>query len=98
MNETTPPMQPQSQPDSIWVTLCHLNEFPSVDAHGKESLNFQISMTIYTLIAGLSVFILIGFILLPAVLIANLVLVIIAAIKASNREFYRYPLTIRLIT
>jgi uncharacterized protein len=80
----------------IWLIKKH--EFPSVDAHGKESLNFQISMTIYTLIAGLSVFILVGFILLPAVLIANLVLVIIAAIKASNREFYRYPLTIRLIT
>jgi uncharacterized protein len=80
------------------VWLVKKQEFSSVDAHGKESLNFQISMTIYTIIAGLSVFVLVGFILLPAVLIANLVLVIIAAIKASNGEFYRYPLTMRLIT
>jgi len=73
------------------------DEMPSVNEHGKESINFQISMTIYTIIAGLSIFILIGFVLLPAIIVLNLVLVIIAGVKAANGEFYRYPLTIRFI-
>lgn len=80
----------------IW--LIKKQDSPAVDAHGKESLNFQISMTLYTFLAGLSCFVFIGFVLLPAVLVANLVFIIIASIKASNGEFYRYPLTIRLIT
>lgn len=80
----------------IW--LLKKQESPSVDAHGKESVNFQISMTIYTILAGLSCFVVIGVVLLPAVLIANLVLIIIASIKASNGQFYRYPLTIRFIS
>lgn len=79
----------------LWVIK--KDEMPSVDAHGKESVNFQISMTIYTIAAGLSVFVFVGFVLLPAVLIVNLVLVIIAAVKAGQGEAYRYPLSIRFI-
>ena len=73
------------------------DEIPSVDEHGKEALNFQISMTIYTIAAGLSIFVLIGIALLPAVLVLNLVLTIIAGVKASNGESYRYPMSIRFI-
>ena len=70
---------------------------PSINEHGKESVNFQISMTIYTIIAALSTLLLIGFLLLPAIVVLNIVLVIIAGVKAANGEFYRYPLTIRFI-
>ncbi|MEW6156964.1 MAG: DUF4870 domain-containing protein [Verrucomicrobiota bacterium] len=80
----------------IW--LIKRNENPAVDYHGKESLNFQISMLIYALIAGLLIFVCIGGVILGALVIANIVLVIIASIKASNGEYYRYPLTIRFIT
>ena len=73
------------------------DEMPSVNEHGKESINFQISMTIYTIIAGLSILIAIGIVLLPAIIVLNIVLVIIAGVKAANGEFYRYPLTIRFI-
>jgi uncharacterized protein len=73
------------------------DEMPSVNEHGKESINFQISMTIYTIVAGLSILIAIGIVLLPAIILLNLVLVIIAGVKAANGEFYRYPLTIRFI-
>ena len=70
---------------------------PAVDEHGKEALNFQISMTIWTLICLLSMFVVVGFVLAPIAVITNIVLTIIAAIKASNGELYRYPLTIRFI-
>jgi uncharacterized Tic20 family protein len=73
------------------------DEMPSVNEHGKESINFQISMTIYTIVAGLSILIAIGIVLLPAIILLNLVLVIIAGVKAANGEFYRYPMTIRFI-
>jgi hypothetical protein len=71
--------------------------FPFVDAHGRESLNFQISMLIYGIIAGFLCFICIGAFLLPAVVIADVVFVIIAAIKAAQGEAYRYPLSIRFV-
>ncbi len=73
------------------------NEFPSVDEHGKEAVNFQISVSIYFLVGLLLSLVLIGIPLLFAIGIGSLVLIIIASIKANNGEFYRYPLTIRFI-
>jgi len=72
-------------------------EFPSVDEHGKEAVNFQISVLIYTFVSILLTFLLIGIPLLVATVIGNLVLIAIATIKANNGEAYRYPLTIRFI-
>ena len=72
-------------------------EIPSVDSHGKEAMNFQISLMIYALVASLLCFVLIGFILLPIIGIGGIVLVIIAAVKANNGEEFKYPYTIRLI-
>lgn len=37
----------------LFVWLSKKNRHPSIDAHGKESLNFQISITIYSLIASI---------------------------------------------
>src|SRR2546426_2180900 len=79
----------------IW--LIKKNEVASVDAHAKEAMNFQISMTIYGVAAGLSIFLLVGIVLLPAVLLADLILIVVASVKASNGELFRYPLTIRFI-
>ena len=79
------------------VWLAKRSDSPEIDEHGKESLNFQISMLIYNVIAGLLCLVLIGFIILPILHILNLVLVIVASIQASEGKFYRYPMTIRLI-
>ena len=79
----------------IWLWKKDVN--PAVDLHGKEAVNFQISMSIYAIIAVLTMFILIGFVLIAAVIIADLVLIIIASLHASRGEFYRYPFTIRFI-
>ncbi|HEY9833161.1 MAG TPA: DUF4870 domain-containing protein [Stenomitos sp.] len=90
-------------------------EDPFVDAHGKESLNFQISVTIYFAIT----FTVFWFLLFSSVAISStsgtnlvwlfplfpflfiiigilvLILVVFAAIKANQGNFYHYPLTIR---
>lgn len=80
------------------VWLIKKNELPSVDAHGKEALNFQLSVLIYLVISAVLVLLVIGVFLMIAIAIAAIVLVVIASVKASNGEFYRYPLTIRFLT
>jgi hypothetical protein len=79
------------------VWLAKRGDSPEIDEHGKESLNFQISMLIYNVIAGLLCLVLVGFIILAILHILNLVLVIVASIQAREGKFYRYPITIRLI-
>jgi uncharacterized protein len=79
------------------VWLAKRGDSPEIDENGKESLNFQISMLIYNVIAGVLCLLLIGFIILAILHILNLVLVIVASIQASEGKFYRYPMTIRLI-
>jgi len=79
----------------IW--LIKKDEYEFVDEQGKESLNFQISMSIYGIVSAILCFVFIGFILIGAIMVAVLVLVIIASVKANKGEPYKYPLTIRLI-
>jgi uncharacterized Tic20 family protein len=79
----------------IWLAKRH--ESPEIDAHGKEALNFQISMLIYNAVALVFCLILIGFVFLAILWVLNAIFVIIAAIQASDGKFYRYPMTIRFI-
>lgn len=71
------------------------DEFPELDAHGKEVMNFQISMFIYTCIAGVLTIILIGLLMLGALFILYVIFTIMAALEVEKGRFYRYPLTIR---
>lgn len=79
----------------IW--LLKKDQSAYIAEHALESLNFQISIMIYTAAAGVLCFVIIGFILLPIIGIFALVVVILATIKAYEGKMYRYPLTIRLI-
>ena len=79
------------------VWLAKRGDSPEIDAHGKESLNFQISMLIYNVIAAVFCLVLTGFVFLAVLWVLNAVFVIIAAIQASDGKFYRYPITIRFI-
>ena len=79
----------------IWLIKKDDDEF--INDQGKEALNWQISVVIYMVAAWLLCFVFIGFLLLPAVGILNLVFIIIATIKANDGVKYRYPICIRLI-
>ena len=79
----------------IW--LIKKDEYPFVDKQGKESLNFQIIVTIALLISFALAFVCIGIFLLPIVSIAALVMVIIATIKTNSGIDYKYPFNIRFI-
>src|SRR3982074_361300 len=80
------------------VWLAKRADSAEIDAHGKESLNFQISMLIYNVIAAVFCLVLIGFVFLAVLWVLNTVFVIVASIQASDGKFYRYPITIRFIS
>jgi uncharacterized Tic20 family protein len=80
------------------VWLVKRGDSPEIDAHGKESLNFQLSMLVYDAIAAILCLVLIGIPILIALWIMNTVCVIIASIRASEGKFYRYPITIRFLS
>jgi uncharacterized Tic20 family protein len=79
------------------VWLIRRNHYPFVDEQGKESLNFQISMTIYAILSALLMLVAVGFVLIAVIVIADVVLAIVASVKVSNGKPYRYPLTIRFL-
>jgi len=65
--------------------------------HAAEALNFHISLSIYGVVAIILAFVLIGFFLLAVLFLAGPILGILAALAASRRELYRYPLTIHFL-
>lgn len=79
------------------VWLMKKDTMPFVDDQGKESLNFQITVTIAAVVCMALIVVLIGIPLLFVVGIVALVLTIIAGIKANEGVRYRYPFTLRLI-
>ena len=80
----------------VWLVFRERSAF--LDRTGKEALNMQLSYLIYFLVAGFSLILLIGLVLLPVVGIAWLVLMIVATVKVANFEDYRYPAIIRFIS
>lgn len=65
-----------------------------VDRHGKNILNFNISYAIYSLALTI---IIIGIPLLIVLFVIYVVVLVMAAIKANNGEYWEYPLTIKFI-
>jgi uncharacterized Tic20 family protein len=79
----------------VWLAKC--GDSAEIDTHGKESINFQISMLIYNAIAAILCLVLIGIPILILLHILNIIFVIVASIQASEGKLYHYPLAIRLI-
>lgn len=79
----------------IWLVRKDQSAF--VEHHGKESLNFQITMFIALISSFILVFLLLGLLLLPILMIVQLVMPIVAATAANRGEIYRYPFTLRVI-
>jgi len=79
------------------VWLMKREEHPAIDAAGKEAVNFHLTMLLAWFAAIILCFVLIGIPLLFVLGAAEVVFPIIAGVKASNGEGYRYPLSIRFI-
>jgi hypothetical protein len=84
----------------LW--LVKKDSSPFVAHHGKESLNFQITLLLVMTCLGAATFILmfvlIGIVLVPVLILVPvlaLVAEIIAAVAAQKGEWFRYPCCIR---
>jgi uncharacterized protein len=90
------------------VLLVTGNASPWIRRNAVESLNFQLSMLIYgfvgTIVAVVLTFVTLGLglvVIIPIGLAFGgfwLVMTIIGAVKTSNGEDFRYPLTIRMVS
>jgi uncharacterized protein len=81
------------------------NEVPSIEAHGKAALNFQLTLLILAIGIAIVGFILsffcVGFLfffLLPLVGLAGIIFPIIAGLKANEGKEYSYPYSFSLVT
>lgn len=85
------------------VWLARKNDDPFAAAHGRDALNFNLSVLLYGFVLVLFSIVTFGlgailavpiFLIFP---IAWLVLSILGAVKAANDEPFRYPLTINFV-
>jgi uncharacterized protein len=82
---------------ALVIMLTKGNDSTFVRAQAVEALNFQITLILAYLVSGISMILLIGFLLLPVVMIGSIVLMIMAAIAVNNGQDYRYPFALRLV-
>ena len=80
------------------VWLVKKNESPYVAHHGREALNFQITMFIAALVSAALILCGIGLVLLPLIFVANVILSIIGAMRANEGQLWTYPFSIRLVS
>lgn len=82
-------------PIIMWVIKKDESEF--VNKNGIEIINVFISYALYSVVASLLMIILIGFLILPVLMLMAFIFFIIGGVKASQGEVYRTPFTIRFI-
>ncbi|MDF1850657.1 MAG: DUF4870 domain-containing protein [Verrucomicrobiales bacterium] len=83
----------------VWLIKRDDSEF--VRSQAIESLNFQISMTLYAILAGLLAVTIVGLVIaipmIIALVVGDIILTILGAVRVNYGEAYRYPATIRLL-
>ena len=70
---------------------------PFVLMHTRTALNFQITIALAHIVGFILTIVLIGFAILAAASIVNIVFCIVAAVAANRGQSYEYPLAIRFI-
>jgi uncharacterized Tic20 family protein/ribosomal protein L40E len=82
-------------PLAVWLT--RRDRDPFIDQAGREALNFGITIAVYGAVVLVAALMLVGIPLLIAGVIAWVVLASLAAVRASQGQAYRYPLTMRFV-
>lgn len=80
----------------IW--LVYRGRGPYLEDQAKESLNFQLTLLIAYVVGGVLSIIGIGLVILLAAAIAQVVFAILAAVAVGRYEWYRYPVTLRMVS
>ena len=81
----------------IWLINKEKTDKVWLNDQAKEALNFQITLLIAYFVSGILTLVLIGIFLIFALMLANIVLCIMAGMKANEGVAYRYPFALRLI-
>jgi uncharacterized Tic20 family protein len=79
------------------IMLTKGNESGFVRHQAVEALNFSITLAIASVACVILIFVLVGLLLLPVLLVAHLVFPIMGAVAANRGEAYRYPVSLRLV-
>jgi uncharacterized Tic20 family protein len=79
----------------IW--LIKKDESGFVNDQAKEALNFQITIAIGLCAAWVLAFILLGVLLVQAIMVADFIFCVLAAVAVSKGRLYRYPFALRLV-
>ncbi|MFO0703137.1 MAG: DUF4870 domain-containing protein [Patescibacteria group bacterium] len=79
----------------LWTMKRKESEY--IDYHGKEAVNFNISIYIWLFISIIAIILIVGLFMILGLFLASVILPIIAGIAAHNGERYRYPFTFRFI-
>jgi uncharacterized protein len=79
----------------IWLIKKDQDTF--VDDQGKEALNWQITFIIAYFAGAVSMLCFVGFIVVPALILCDLIFCIMGAVASSKGTKYRYPFAIRLL-
>lgn len=82
----------------LLVMLIQGPKSPFVRDQSVEALNFQLTVLIAAFASFILVFLLVGFLLLPLVIIAAIVFEVVAAVAANRGERYRYPVNLRMVS
>ena len=82
-------------PIAIWQMK--KDSLPNIDAHGKNAVNWIISLILYLVVSAILAIVVIGVPLLFALAVVAVVFPIVAAIKANNGEVWKYPMSISFL-
>jgi uncharacterized Tic20 family protein len=82
-------------PVAVW--LMFRGEMPFVDTEGRESINFQITMLLLWVACLPLVLLLVGIPMIWMLKLLNLLLVLVAAFRASQGKRFRYPFALRFV-
>ena len=82
-------------PILIWQLKAKKEGDPVLTAQAIEALNFQLNITVLTVVLSITI---VGLALLPLLWLAAAVFMIIAAVKAYRGEPYQYPWIYRVVT
>lgn len=83
---------------ALVMWLIKKDESSFVDDHGREAVNFQITLVLYALISFPLIWVCgIGAVLLVVAYVLGIVGMVLASLAAGRGEYYRYPMTLRFL-
>lgn len=82
----------------ILILVAYGKRSAFVADQATEALNFHLTVLIAGVVSVMLCFVLVGFVLLPVVVLGSMVLGVVAALQAHQGIAYRYPLTLRLVS